>query len=381
MPPKATPDLDPSPCDQHPDDPSQAAPRHEPKSSPVPWRKRAARGAARLGKFLFSALGLLILAGIAYETVAGLMATHRYPPPGDLYDIGGYRLHLNCIGEGEPTILLEAGLGRDSLDWSWVQPGLAEHSRTCSYDRAGSGWSDPGPLPRDSRSIAGELHELLAAAGIEEPLMLVGHSAGGSFVQLFEHLFPESVAGMVLVDVTHRQESLQKPPPEAMVRFAKLLRFIGVMRLFGLIDGKDLPEEAQAAENALVYRPNFLSTMVAENEGVALTLPQVREVGIAGSLGDLPLLVVTAARPVDDLPRPRGMTLEEARQDLARRHRLQGEMLALSSNSRQVMADRSGHQIHKDQPELVVEVVGDLVEQVKARLAAPAARAPANAAL
>ncbi len=378
---EAPSNLEPSLGDQHPVNPSREDSRHEPKSSPATWRKRAARGAARLGKFLFSALGLLILAGIVYEAVAGLMATHRYPPPGDLYDIGGYRLHLNCIGEGEPTILLEAGLGRDSLDWSWVQPGLAEHSRTCSYDRAGSGWSDPGPLPRDSRSIAGELHELLASAGIEEPLMLVGHSAGGSFVQLFEHLFPESVAGMVLVDVTHRQESLQKPPPEAMVQFAKLLRFTGVMRLFGLIDGKDLPEEAQAAENSLVYRPNFLSTMVAENEGVALTLPQVREVGVAGSLGDLPLLIVTAAGPVDDLPRPRGMTLEEARQDLALRHRLQSEMLALSSNSRQVMADRSGHQIHKDQPELVVEVVGDLVEQVKARLAAHAARAPADAAL
>ncbi len=324
--------------------------------------RRLARRLVKLGKILLLIFVTLVSVGAIYEWVSGRVAARRYPPPGELYDIGGYRLHLHCAGEGSPTVVLESGLGRDSLDWSWVQPGLAARTRTCSYDRAGSGWSDPGPLPRDSRSVAGELHDLLTVAGVNGPLVLVGHSAGGSFVQLFEHLYPERVVGMVLVDVTHRETSLQKPPPRAMVTIAKGLRFIGVPRLFGMINGHDLPSEAQAMENTLVYRPSFISTMVAENEGVATTLRQIREVGVAGSLGDLPLVVLTAAGPIEDQPRPARMSLAEAREDFALRHRLQGEMLALSTQSRQVMAKRSGHQIQKDQPELVIEVIGELVD-------------------
>ena len=336
-----------------------------PKSPAVRWPRKLARGAMKLGKLLLAVLVGLTLAGVIYEVVAGLVASRQVPPLGELHDIGGYRLHLHCLGEGSPTVVLEAGLGRDSLDWSWVQPGLAARTRTCSYDRAGAGWSDPGPLPRDARSVAGELHALMESAGIDEPVVLVGHSAGGSFVQLFEHLYPDAVAGMVLVDVTHREVSLQKPPPAAMVTVAKVLRFVGVMRLFGLIDGDDLPPEMQAMENTLVYRPHFISTMVGENEGVALTSPQIREVSVADSLGDVPLVVLTAAGPVEDQPRPSSMSLDEARQDFVLRHRLQREMLALSSSSRQVLAERSGHQIHKDQPELVIEVVSDLVEQLR----------------
>ncbi len=303
--------------------------------------------------------------GAIYEVMAGLVAARRYPPPGELYDIGGYRLHLHCVGKGSPTVVLESGLGRDSLDWSWVQPGLVAHTRTCVYDRAGSGWSDPGPLPRDRRSVAGALHALLTAAGVDPSLVLVGHSAGGSYVQLFEHLYPEWVAGMVLVDVTHRETSVQKPPPAAMVAVVRLLRFVGVGRLFGMINGDDLPPEAQAMENTLVYRPAFISTLVAENEGVALTSRQIREVGVAGSLGDLPLVVMTAAGPVEDQPRPGSMTLVEAREELALRHRLQHEMLSLSTNSRQVMAKHSGHQIQKDQPEFVIEVISELIDRLR----------------
>ncbi len=118
-------------------------------------------------------------------------------------------------------------------------------------------------------------------------------------------------------------------------------------------------------ENVLVYRPSFISTMVAENEGVAITTNQIKEVGVAGSLGDLPLVVLTAAGPIEDQPRPASMTLDQAREDLALRHRLQAGMLALSTNSRQVMAKRSGHQIQKDQPELVIEVVGELVDRLR----------------
>ncbi|MEM7356016.1 MAG: alpha/beta hydrolase [Acidobacteriota bacterium] len=329
------------------------------------WPLRAARGALKLAKIALAIVVGSAGLGVVYELVASTLDARQYPPPGELHDLGGYRLHLNCRGQGSPTVLLEAGLGRDSLDWSWVQPELARHTRTCSYDRAGAGWSDPGPLPRDAHNIASELHSLLVAAGIRERLVLVGHSAGGSFVQLYEHLYPASVAGMVLVDVTHRENPLQKPPPGVMVALAKALRFTGFLRLFGLLDGKDLPAEFQAAENTLVYRPHLISTLVAENEAVVATSRQVRDIGVAGSLGDLPLVILTAAGPFEQQPRPPGMTLEEAHLDLDLRHRLQREMLGLSSRSYQVMAEHSGHQIHKDQPELVIEVITDLLGQLR----------------
>ena len=103
----------------------------------------------------------------------------REPPPGKLVDIGGYQLHINCTGKGSPTVILEAGLGGDSRSWHEVQPEIAEFAQVCSYDRAGLGWSDPGPKPRTSQQIVKELHRLLAKADIQSPYVLVGHSFGG----------------------------------------------------------------------------------------------------------------------------------------------------------------------------------------------------------
>ena len=102
------------------------------------------------------------------------------PAPGRLVDIGGMRLHLSCAGEGGPTVVLEAALGASSISWSLVQPGLARLTRVCSYDRAGFGWSDRGPMPRTARRIASELHTLLERARVPAPYLLVGHSFGGT---------------------------------------------------------------------------------------------------------------------------------------------------------------------------------------------------------
>src|SRR5436305_15119662 len=109
-----------------------------------------------------------------------------FPPPGTLVDVGGWRLHLNCTGEvraAQPTVILEAGSGDFSVEWSLVQPGVAEFARVCSYDRAGDGWSDLGPHPRTFRQIVYELHTLLDKAGVKPPLVLVGHSYGGGLVR------------------------------------------------------------------------------------------------------------------------------------------------------------------------------------------------------
>jgi hypothetical protein len=126
-----------------------------------------------------------------------------FPPPGRLVDIGGWRLHVNCTGEsspGQPTVILEAGLGDFSVEWSLVQPRVARFARVCSYDRGGDGWSDLGPDPRTLHQIAGEWRTLLQKAEVSPPYVLVGHSYGGWLVRLYSYSYPGEVSGMVLVD-------------------------------------------------------------------------------------------------------------------------------------------------------------------------------------
>src|SRR5438309_5962518 len=151
-----------------------------------------------LGIVSLSLVGLLLL-GLSYQAIASAVDTSHYPAPGKLVDIGGYRLHINCTGTGSPTVILDAGLGGTSLDWSKVQPAVAGFTRVCSYDRAGYGWSDTGPGPRTSQQIVKELHLLLVHAQISGPYLLVGHSLGGLNMRLYAYRYPGEVAGMDLL--------------------------------------------------------------------------------------------------------------------------------------------------------------------------------------
>src|SRR5262249_38815230 len=122
-----------------------------------------------------------------------------YPPPGRLIDVGGWKLHLSCTGQAsasQPTVILEAGIGDFSVEWSLVQPKVASFARVCSYDRAGDGWSELGPHPRTFHQLVYELHTLLANAGIKPPIVLVGHSYGGWLVRQYQATYPSEVSGM-----------------------------------------------------------------------------------------------------------------------------------------------------------------------------------------
>ena len=125
-------------------------------------------------------------------------------------DIGGYHLHLNCSGEGVATVIMDSGAGGNSLSWNLVQPEIAKFTRVCTYDRAGLGWSDPGPLPRTSRQFVKELHALLVTSGIKGPYVLVGHSLGGAYVQRYAQRFPDEVAALVLLDSAKLQTEFAK---------------------------------------------------------------------------------------------------------------------------------------------------------------------------
>src|SRR5512132_3663891 len=130
----------------------------------------------------------------------------RTPPPGRLVSLGNHRLHIRCDGDGAPPVIFDAALGGSSLSWSLVHPAVARLTRPCSYDRAGFGWSDAGPLPRTAGRIADELHDLLRAAALAPPYVLVGHSYGGLVTRLYASRHPNDVAGLVLIEPAIAEE-------------------------------------------------------------------------------------------------------------------------------------------------------------------------------
>jgi pimeloyl-ACP methyl ester carboxylesterase len=153
----------------------------------------------------------LAITGALYEMIGRWRDVRRFPQHGHLVNVGSIRMNIDCSGKGSPTVILESGSGGPSLDWQMVQPEVAKFARVCSYDRAGYGWSDSGPEPRSSLQIAYELKQLLEASGEKGPYVLVGHSMGGYDIRVYTGLYPNDVAGMVLVDASHEDQDLRAP--------------------------------------------------------------------------------------------------------------------------------------------------------------------------
>jgi pimeloyl-ACP methyl ester carboxylesterase len=195
-----------------------------------------------LGRGLIGLLALLVIVmivGAIYQSAASASDLKKYPPPGQLYDVGEHRLHLNCIGKGSPTVILEAGGGSPGRVWHLVQEKVAEFTRVCSYDRPGFGWSDPASGPLSSEQMADILHQLLETANVPGPYVMVGHSAGGVLIREFTQKYPSEVIGMVLVDSSHESQNLRFPPEYLdsakqkvmMYKACQALTPFGIMRM------------------------------------------------------------------------------------------------------------------------------------------------------
>src|ERR687893_3305360 len=200
--------------------------------------RRFMRWIGRVLLWLIVALLTLAVVGAIYQAIATERAERAYPPPGEMVDVGGYSLHINCVGQGSPTVVLDAGSGAMSASWVLVQREVSDTTRVCAYDRAGIGWSEMGPEPRDAKQISSELHALLTKAGIEGPYVLVGHSFGGLYMQTYAARYPDEVAGVALVESSHpdqfsyRQVARDSYEPQKQIfAVASLLARIGVVRL------------------------------------------------------------------------------------------------------------------------------------------------------
>lgn len=254
-----------------------------------------------------------------------------------LVDIGGRRLHITCMGEGSPTVILEHGMATESDSWATDSRLLPSSPACVPSTGAGRGTSDPAPTPRTSEDMVADLYALLTNAHVPGPYILVGNSLGGFNARIFAHKYPDEVAGLVLVDLMH---------PDQFARIEKALP----------------PETPQDPEDFKAFRRSFtqdykdptknpegFDQLTSHEQGRAVT-----------SLGDLPMIVLAASEFRIRIPEPRfGLYMHNLW------HELQRDLARLSSNSKFVAVENSGHFIQIDQPQVVTDAIRELVEQVR----------------
>ena len=220
---------------------------------------------ARLRLVLVSTLivvAVLILIGATYQGVATALERRRYPHPGQLVDVGGHQLHIYCVGEGSPIVVLEAPAGTMSAIWGWVQPQVAKTTRVCSYDRAGLGWSEAGDKPYDPGRVPEELHALLAAAKQPPPYVLVGHSLGASFVRAYAGRYSPDVMALVLVD----PPSGETGPNHSLTAVLPWFARVGLLRASNYLSDEagGLPARDEESLKAFFNRPDHLTRAASE---------------------------------------------------------------------------------------------------------------------
>lgn len=307
------------------------------------------------------------------------------PPPGCLVQVGSHKLHLRCTGSGSPTVVLDAALGGSSLSWTLVQPAIAQVTHCCSYDRAGFGWSEAGPLPRTAGRIAIELHELLERARVAPPYLLVGHSFGGLVMRLLAARHPDEIAGLVLVEpaIPEQWSEPGDVQRESIARGVRLCRYgvaaaqrgyasvvarlvsvgaLGPARAFvrllsrGGLDRQDeqilapiwkLPAESRNLLKQMWTQPKFFEALGSQIESISESALQVCREDTA-AYGALPLAVITAEGA------------SEAR------HRADALLARRSSRGRHVVALDSGHWVPLDAPQVVIDVISQLVLEIRA---------------
>ena len=308
-----------------------------------------------IGFFVFVCWALVHLGGAAIQTYCVAKDKERFPPPGRLYNIDGTRLHGHVLGQGSPVVVFDAGMGSTCLDWGLVHERVAARTTALVYDRAGLGWSDPGLPPRNSSEIAKELRKLLVATKLPGPYILVGHSYGSYNVRTFQRHFPEQVSGLVLVDGSLELAKVRPDPHRSsLFRFFEAVAHFGFVRLGLLLHQPVITSQHYRLGPKRMAAWRACYSQPAAHRTFALESLAFRDSGIYlangnRGLGDLPLAVVSAE--------PTGISSELMR--------IKSEQVELSSVGRHYVATGSGHYVHIEEPELVVEAIDYVVNLVR----------------
>lgn len=314
-------------------------------------------------------LGLLMLLGLGALTQSVLTAHERtqHPPPGQLVSVGEHRLHLNCQGSGKPLVLLESGLSGWSQDWALVQPQLAKTTTVCSYDRAGYAWSDEASQARTGLLAVEDLRTLLRTAGLQGPMVVVGHSWGGMLAQMLAQTHPDEVLGLVLVDALHHDQTASMDP-DIHAQYSRNMRLltgsatwlapVGLTRLARMpasVVLDKLPIAEQAAARGLAMQSKNYRTLYTEYMGIDPALE------VARNLPPVPP-VPTVVLSTNDLSEfPPGWDTDTMRQ-----HWIAGQRaLAQETAAKHVVVADAGHYLQLERPELVIASVLEVLHQVR----------------
>ena len=301
-----------------------------------------------------------------------------------MVDIGGFRLHLNCSGTGSPAVILDAALGGSSISWTLVQPEISNLTRICSYDRAGFGWSDAGPMPRTAERVASELRTLLEKAAVPPPYILVGHSFGGLVMRVFATRYRPDVAALILVDPAHPEDWVNPAPKEQVkiergIRLCRLgssaartglARFVAAVAnvgAFGLalllarvisrggLSNEDagivapawrLPKLARKPLRQFWTQQKFYDALGSQIEFICQSAAETLDAGRDG-YGDLPLVTISSTDPGDY------------------RLRQQEALARLSTRGRHIVASNSGHWIPLEEPQIVIDAIAETLAQLR----------------
>ncbi len=337
--------------------------------------------AANTGLVIAGAIALGFIVANIYAHLAAV-AWERTPyPSGRLVAANGTRLYIRVKGSGAPVILIESGLGSPGAEWWRIQDELSRMTTVVTYDRAGYGWSWPGKFPRTSFQVVSELHSMLQHAGLSGPYILIGHSQGGLYSQLFGRLHPEQVAGAVLLDPISsnhlRFKAELKPEVYEMSaidtlpyrRIPKNLLRLGLMRVFkSIIQTKLLSYHSNlpATTREVIWQhlalPKAYRAIVSEYEQNR-TPANSSDIRSAGTFPPVPLKVIyhSPRRMVREMMRHKGLQRDDAEEVEQIWQQLVRAYLRLTPRSEWIVAPESGHYIHLDQPELVIDEIRLLV--------------------
>ena len=331
------------------------------------WLKRILAGFL---VFVFVSVATIFAGGAIVRT----QVRAKYAPPGQLVDVGGYRLHIHCVGEGSPTVILLSGSAALSPYWWLVQNQAAKMTRVCAYDRAGYAWSEEGMGDLSPRGQVEDLKALLSNAGIEPPYVLAGHSFGGYIARLYAQTYSDDISGLIMIDSSHEEQFVRLPEPiqaiakqrftgpdsPAKVFLAGLLGSLQALLPTGRHEAqKYLPSEVVETIYAVrKLHPFMLLTIKAEvSEMVLGNSPRV------ANLGNIPMIVISHGIPTL-VP---GETQETNAQYEQLHWQMQKDLLGVSTQSRQIIAEESNHdEIPLKQADLVVQAIQDVLTQAAA---------------
>ncbi|MGY8985476.1 MAG: alpha/beta fold hydrolase [Sphingomonadales bacterium] len=331
-------------------------------------------------KKFFKILGMIIVAIIVGPILIGLtmkMFMKDVPPPGKLYDVGGFKLHMDCRGDnnGMPTIVFESGSGAATPIYQHLVENLSKTHRICTYDRAGLAWSEPSGVPSEIPAISHQLHALLEAADVQKPFVLAGHSIAGLFMKDYYNLYPEDVLAIGFLDASHpdQNESFGFPDDiyDDIMRQISMLKTLTRLGLTQLYNPQMTPDFEEAFPTEIITQLEYFQLQADKmdsnvNEMLGVD-PSMVKTPKNMDLGNMPVLVVTAGEEMDMSMMPTSVTLtaDEFR-DVWRE--LQADHVALSTNSTHIIMDSANHMsmfTTKSNADMVSDHIRDLVSKTQ----------------